>query len=124
MKDMAFIDANYILRYLLQDHPKQFSIAKEVIENEVVTIPDFIFAEVDYVLEKVYRVGRKDIKVSHQNLLDYKNLRMENKSIIVESLNLYCSYKVDFADALLVAYHKMSLSTKLYSFDKKVLKLS
>ena len=53
---MALIDANYILRYLLRDNEEQFLIVKEVIENDDISLPDFILAEIVYVLEKVYNV--------------------------------------------------------------------
>ena len=66
---MAFIDANYILRYLLQDNEKQFSDAKEVIEKEEIFLTDFLFAEVVYVLEKVYLVPRKDINLALVGLI-------------------------------------------------------
>ncbi len=65
---MKFIDANYILRYLLQDNQKQFQIAKDIIENHEVIFTDFILAEVIYVLEKVYTVPRVDIKNALQSL--------------------------------------------------------
>lgn len=59
---MAFIDANYILRYLLRDNERQFLLSKEVIENQETVLTDFIFAEVINVLEKVYLISRDVIK--------------------------------------------------------------
>ncbi|MDO8965710.1 PIN domain-containing protein [Algoriphagus sp.] len=120
---MAFIDANYILRYLLQDNPKQFLIVKEVIENQEISLTDFIFAEVVYVLEKVYSVPKSDIKESLGGLIKYKYLFMENKNVILKSLQIYSENKIDFADALLIAYHQESSNTILHTFDKKILKI-
>lgn len=120
---MAFIDANYILRYLLKDNPKQFLIVKEVIENQDIALTDFIFAEVVYVLEKVYSVPRKDIKGALEGLVEYKNLFMENKSVILRSLQIYSESKIDLADALLIAYHQDSSNTVLHTFDKRILKI-
>lgn len=120
---MAFIDANYILRYLLKDNPKQFLIVKEVIENQDIALTDFIFAEVVYVLEKVYSVPRKDIKGALEGLVEYKNLFMENKSVILRSLQIYSESKLDLADALLIAYHQDSSNTVLHTFDKRILKI-
>lgn len=120
---MALIDANYILRYLLQDNPKQFLIVKEVIENQEISLTDFIFAEVVYVLEKVYLVPRKDIKNVLGSLVAYKNLFLDNKKGILKSLEIYSESKIDFADALLIAYHQDSTNSILYTFDKKILKI-
>lgn len=121
---MVFIDANYILRYLLNDNPKQFLIVKEVIENQGISLTDFIFAEVVYVLEKVYLVLKKDIKNALGGLLKYKNLSMENKNVILRSLQIYSENKIDFADSLLIAYHQDSSNTILHTFDKKILKIT
>jgi predicted nucleic-acid-binding protein len=120
---MAFIDANYVLRYLLKDNPKQFLIVKEVIENQDISLTDFIFAEAVYVLEKVYSVPRNDIKDALGGLMEYKNLVMENKNVILKSLQIYSESKIDFADALLIAYHKESSNIVLHTFDKKILKI-
>ena len=120
---MALIDANYILRYLLKDNPKQFLIVKEVIENQDISLTDFIFAEVVYVLEKVYSVPKKDIKMVLGGLIEYKNLFMENKNVILRSLQIYSERKIDLADALLIAYHQESSNTVLHTFDKKILKI-
>lgn len=120
---MAFIDANYILRYLLEDHPKQFLIVKEVIENNEISLSDFILAEVVYVLEKVYSVPRKDIRIALESLLDYRNLILENKNVVLRSFQIYSENKIDFADSLLIAYHQDSSNTILHTFDKKIIKI-
>lgn len=120
---MAFIDANYILRYLLEDHPKQFLIVKEVIENNEISLSDFILAEVVYVLEKVYSVPRKDIRIALESLLEYRNLILENKNVVLRSFQIYSENKIDFTDALLIAYHKESSNIVLHTFDKKILKI-
>lgn len=71
---MEFIDANFILRYLLKDNQKQFQEAKDIIDNHDVFIPDFILAEVVYVLEKVYSVPRAAIKSTLESLIQYSIL--------------------------------------------------
>ncbi len=120
---MVLIDANYILRYLLKDNEKQFKIVKEVIENQKIFLPDFIFAEVVYVLQKVYSIQHAEIKSALEGLLGYKNLSIENKDVILKSLHIFSEYKIDFADALLIAYHQDSSNTILHTFDKKILKI-
>ena len=42
---MDYVDANYILRYLLKDVAEQYLKAVNVIENENLFVPDFIVAE-------------------------------------------------------------------------------
>ena len=70
---MEIIDANYILRYLLQDLKEQHLQAASVIENHNVFIPGELIAEVVYVLQKVYSVPNELIKDS---LLDLFVIRL------------------------------------------------
>lgn len=50
---MNIVDANIILRYLLEDIPELAEKAAEILENNEIFIPNEVFAEVVYVLEKV-----------------------------------------------------------------------
>ncbi|EKB48629.1 PIN domain-containing protein [Cecembia lonarensis] len=63
---MELLDANFILRYLLRDNEEHFLVVRDIIEKNHLTIPDFIFAETVYVLEKVYKVPRIEIKMCCQ----------------------------------------------------------
>jgi predicted nucleic-acid-binding protein len=56
-------------------------------------------------------------------LIEYKNLFIENKNVILKSLKIYSENKIDFADSLLIAYHQDSSNTILHTFDKKILKI-
>ncbi|KJS20909.1 MAG: twitching motility protein PilT [Clostridiaceae bacterium BRH_c20a] len=58
---MKIVDANVILRYLLNDVHEMAEKATQLLENNEVYIPNEITAEVVYVLEKIYKVGREDI---------------------------------------------------------------
>ncbi|ABP65738.1 hypothetical protein Csac_0084 [Caldicellulosiruptor saccharolyticus DSM 8903] len=60
-KILKLIDANVILRFLLNDIAELNQIAKEIIKNNEVLILNEVVAEIVYVLEKVYKVERKDI---------------------------------------------------------------
>lgn len=67
---MNIVDANIILRYLLQDVQHFLEQAREKIEDQFIFIPNEVLAEVVYVLEKVYKVDRIHIFESLQNLLE------------------------------------------------------
>jgi predicted nucleic-acid-binding protein len=120
---MEFIDANYILRYLLKDNQKQFQLAKDIIENQHVSIPDFILAEVVYVLEKVYAVPKIEIRNTLETLIQYPNITLTDKDICIISLRVYAKHTIDFADALLFALLKSNTGSKLFTFDKKLVKI-
>jgi len=50
---MNIVDANLILRYLLQDAAQFIEQARDKIEDHNIFIPNEVVAEVVYVLEKV-----------------------------------------------------------------------
>jgi len=61
---MQIVDANIILSYFLNDIEEMANKAAQILENKEIFIPNEIIAEVVYVLEKVYKVRRKDIQQS------------------------------------------------------------
>jgi len=54
---MVIVDANIVLRYLLDDHPVLSPKAADILEQHSVTLPIEAACEVVYVLQKVYKVG-------------------------------------------------------------------
>lgn len=60
-KNMQLIDANVIIRCILNDCPEMTSKAIEVIDGGAYTKPEII-SEVVYVLQKVYSIQRSQIK--------------------------------------------------------------
>ncbi|MEX2460318.1 MAG: PIN domain-containing protein [Paenibacillaceae bacterium] len=119
---MNIVDANIILRYLLQDAVQFLDQAKDKIDNQSIFIPNEVIAEVVYVLEKVYKVERTQISDTLQNLLNYSNIRTNDKNILVEALHVFSKLKIDFVDALLFSYAKIGGHT-VFTFDKKLVQL-
>ncbi|MCD9023599.1 PIN domain-containing protein [Cohnella silvisoli] len=116
---MNIVDANLILRYLLQDAIHFLEQARDKIEDHNIFIPNEVIAEVVYVLEKVYKVERVHIFDSLQNLLSYGNITTHDRSILVEALKVYSEIKIDFVDSLLFSYSKIGGHT-IFTFDKKL----
>jgi predicted nucleic-acid-binding protein len=116
---MTIVDANIFLRYLLQDDPDLFQTAQSFIEKKEIFIPNEIIAEVVYVLEKVYKVERKDIREAWDKLLLYQNLNFVNESILMIALKQYVESRIDFVDALLVGYSETG-QYEIETFDKKL----
>ncbi len=115
-KNMRLIDANVILRYILDDHPEMTEQAIKVINDGAYTKPEII-AEVVYVLQKVYSVQRLQIKTMLNDLLGL--VRCTEEKCVLYAINLYADISLDFADCLLVAYHHIN-KENVFSFDKKL----
>ena len=58
---MQKIDANIVLRYLLNDHPDQSPKAREIIDQNIVEIPIEVLCEVIFVLKGHYGIDRQNI---------------------------------------------------------------
>ena len=78
---MSLVDANVVLRYLLDDHAELSAKATEIIELQAVTLPMEAACEVVYVLQKVYAVERKDIQRQLGALLDETLVSMEKPAV-------------------------------------------
>ena len=113
---MIRVDANYIIRYFVNDNEKMAEIAEETLMNEEIFIANEVLAEVIYVLEGVYEIPKEDIVTNLITLLNQKNVTSLNT---VEALTIFLDKNIDFVDALLCAY---SSKDEIRTFDKKLLK--
>jgi predicted nucleic acid-binding protein len=101
------IDANVILRFFLQDDEDQFRKTKPFIQRlelakEEALITDIVFAEVVWVLNKVYDVPRPEIAERFSKLINYKGIKtIFSKELYTESLRLYAKHSMDIQDILL-----------------------
>jgi predicted nucleic-acid-binding protein len=119
---MEIVDANIILRYLLDDVEELSDKACQIVENNEIFIPNEIIAEVVYVLQKVYKVIRGDIKNYIGGRLKCENVKSQDRDILLEALEIYSTINLDFIDSLLLSYSKIKKYRK-HTFDKKLEKL-
>ena len=116
---MKIVDANVVLRYLLNDIEDQARLATNYLEQNKVFIPIEVVAEIVYVLERVYKINRKEISSKLTCLIAYPNIVNDNKDLINESFIIYATRKIDFVDCILCAY-KVVLGAEILTFDKKI----
>lgn len=110
------IDANAILRYLLNDVENMAAESAQVIKNGAFTIPE-VLAEVVYVLLKVYHVERQEI--SKVLIIFLNSIEINRKDIMIKALEIFADTNLDFVDCILIAYNKTD-SVEIFSFDKKL----
>lgn len=115
-KNMQLIDANVIIRCILNDCPEMTAKAVEIIDAGAYTKPE-ILAEVVYVLQKVYSVQRPEIRNMLNKILEV--VSCSEKECVIFAMDLYASVSLDFVDCLLIAYHKVN-NENIFSFDKKL----
>lgn len=121
---MKLLDANFILRFLLDDHPLQSIAAKKVLEanNETLLLHDLAVAEIVWVLTSVYKLEKKDIAEKIYHLLRLKSI-LSNKSLLIRSIYFYRNFTISFIDAYFAAYSEQEKLEGIYSFDKDLDKI-
>ena len=111
------IDANIILRSILNDNEQLAKQARIIIENNECFAPNEVIAEVVFVLQKVYEVPRQEIATLISN--SFKYFEVSDEILLKESLLFYVKTKLDFVDCILAAYSSVK-NEDVATFDKKL----
>lgn len=113
---MKLLDANAILRFLLNDIKEQAAEVAQAVRGGAITTPE-VLAEVVYVLSGLYGRPRNEVSWAlHCVLIDVK---VENVRALRYALGVFNRTSLDFVDCLLIAYHKVN-GIDVLSFDKKL----
>ena len=113
---MPLVDANIILRYLMNDHPVMSPQAREIILAGAETTPE-VLAEAVYVLRGVYHVDRPSIAVALESFI--QEVTLSHKAAITYACKLYGQRSLDFVDCLLAGYHHID-GAEISTFDEKL----
>ena len=123
----VLIDANVILRFLLDDHPKLSPRATAVFERAAageirLLIPAAILAECVYTLKSFYKVDRAALAAGLLDVLSLPGVEALEGRVLGEALRVFGAKNADFADAYL---HALSLSGSfpVVTFDRDLSKL-
>lgn len=114
---MVYADANIIIRYIVNDDELMAAEADEAINSGAVFVLPEVFAEVTYVLTKVYKIDRTSVADSMLELLEYVSTSVP--VIMENAFEYYRDTKLDFVDCILAAY-KIVGNKEILSFDKKL----
>lgn len=117
------IDANVILRFFMADEPRHYERVCAFMEalefgSEDALLPDVIFAEVVWVLDKVYKVPRADIAIQFERVIGFMGVKtVFAKEVYRTALQSYAAGKADIQDCLLAALAAM-IDAAVVTFDK------
>jgi len=118
------IDSNVILRFFLGDDEKQSRKAYEFIQaleagNDEALLTEMVFAEVVWVLQKVYAVPRAEIALKFSRLIKGLGIKTVTfKSIFIEALKIYAETAIDIQDIFLSVLAQ-SYSCTVVTFNKR-----
>ena len=117
---MKLLDANMILRYLLNDNEEMASEAETLISENSVQVTIEVMAEVVYVLKGVYSIERDKIKNSLLNFLS--EVQSNDMEVLKVGLETYAGENLDFVDCILYAYNRVR-GYEIKTLDKKLRRL-
>ncbi len=116
------LDANVLLRFLIQDHPMHGAAATALFQkaekDEVdLYLADTIVAEVTFVMDKVYGKPRADIAAALLDLVQNPGITLQSPTVLTDALLRYRDHGIGFPDALVAA---MAAAKRMpaISFDK------
>ena len=124
--DKKIIDTNLIVRYLVNDQPAHYKIARDFFDlvklgKIKAILEQAVFAETVFVLSKIYEVPKEKISEALTGLLEYKGIYNHEKEVLLEALSIYTQTNLHIVDCILIA--KAQLQTiKIQSFDQELLK--
>jgi predicted nucleic-acid-binding protein len=118
---MPLVDANIVLRYILNDHPQLSQQAADFLEQQTVLAPIEVVCEVVYVLQKVYHVSREEIHRKLSDLVAESLITLEKPVLFQHALETYAASSLDIVDAFLSAYHEVE-QQQVLTFDEKLQK--
>ena len=124
----CLLDTNMVLRYLLNDVPEQFAVAKQVFDElrtseRTAILLESVLAECVYVLKLHYKVPKDELAEMLDNILRYPGIVNTDKPSLREALKLYAANDMDFVDCILVAKARIG-ELELVTFDQGLKKLN
>lgn len=117
----AFVDTNILIRHLTGDPPDLASRATAFLaQADELLLPDLIVAEIVYVLESYYEVPREEVARLVRSVIAFDAIRTLDPALILRSLEMYVTHRLDFAEAYLVASAESSDVGDIASFDRAI----
>lgn len=102
---MIGLDTNVLVRYIMQDDPKQTPKANRLIESLTAEKPGFVTVvtviELVWVLSSAYELERAQIVDTLDVILRSRQLVVDQADQVLRAVRVYGSGKADFADCLI-----------------------
>jgi predicted nucleic-acid-binding protein len=122
------LDTNVVIRYLVQDDPKQASAAVRFIEKTLsVESPGFlshiVLCEIVWVLEDCYSQSRAQIATILQTLFTARQIIVQETELAWKALRVLENRGGDFSDALIGLAGAAAGCTHTVTFDKEAAQL-
>ena len=124
---MIGLDTNVLVRYLVQDEAAQSARATRLVERELSERePGFIglivLVETCWVLKRLYGATAAELHETVRDLLDSRQLAVENRALVARALGRAIDDGADLADALIAESATGAGCKRTVTFDKSAAK--
>jgi len=118
------LDTNVLVRYLVQDDPRQAAAATRFIETQCSDespcfIGQIVLCELAWVLESNYGQNRAEIAAVTEQLLQVGQLEVMEPDVAWRALDDYKNSNADFPDHLMARINQSQGCETTLTFDKK-----
>ena len=118
---MIGLDTNVLVRYIMQDDPKQAPRATKLIESLSMDDPGFVplvaLIELVWVLSSCYGLSRDQLSQTIDVLLRTKEVVVDRADHVLNALRLFKSSSADFADCLIERIAASAGCERTMTFD-------
>jgi len=120
----AFVDTSVILRILLADDDLKRKAAEKLLKEAkgkgvLLYLLPVAVMEIVFVLDKVYKLGRKDIQDLITALLNTPELNVEMADVFRKAVQAYAEKNIKFADAVMAFWGIEKGLTAVFTYDEK-----
>ena len=123
---MIGLDTNVLVRYIMQDDPKQSPKASRLIEGLTAAEPGFVplvsIAELVWVLSSAYSLDRQQVSAALDLLLRSKEIVLDRADQVLQAQRRFNSGGADFADCLIERVAHGAGCTTTMTFDVAAVK--
>jgi predicted nucleic-acid-binding protein len=117
----SFVDTNVLVRHLTNDPPDLARRSTAFLRTEAeLLLADVIVAETVYVLQSFYEAPRTTVALAIRALLGMRSVKCVDPDLLLRSIEVYETERLDFAEAYLVACAETTGVLKISSFDKSI----
>ena len=123
---MIGLDTNVLVRYIMQDDPRQSPRATRLMEGLQADQPGFVpvvaLLELVWVLSGSYGLDRAQVAAVLSTLLRSKELVLDRAELVSQAITRYSAHGADFADALIERIATAAGCTATMTFDAGAVK--
>ena len=120
----AFIDTSVILRILTKDDKNKMEDAVRLIKDSAkngiyLHVLPIALIETVFVLEKIYKFSKLEIKELIESILNTPELHCELDDVFRKAVFLYSENNIKFGDALMSSWAMQKGISVVYTYDIK-----